>query len=200
MGSFSALVGTAVAAFVAIGARPASPPASFPAAPSRAAAVSPVPSADPSPSYGRYAWPVRGPVLRSFEPPESTFGPGHRGIDIGAAFGTRVVASASGLVAFAGPVAGSLFVSIDHPDGVRTTYSWLSEISVRAGSAVGRGEAIGSTGSGHPGSASPHLHFGARIGSTYIDPMLLLERGSIVGLVHLAPLDEAPPEQEGAAP
>jgi murein DD-endopeptidase MepM/ murein hydrolase activator NlpD len=143
----------------------------------------------PGPAYGSYAWPVRGPVLRGFDPPDTPYGSGHRGIDIGAPLGTTVVAAQSGTVAFAGSVAGGLFVSIDHPDGVRTTYSWLSDVSVRRGATLERGEPIGRSGVGHPGSGPPHLHFGARIGSVYIDPMLLLEGGSLVGLVHLAPLD-----------
>lgn len=142
------------------------------------------------PAYGTYAWPVEGPVLRPFEPPSSTYGPGHRGIDIGAAIGAQVRAAAGGVVAFAGPVAGSLFVSIDHPDGVRTTYSWLSEALVARGDAVARGAPIARSGAGHPGSDAPHLHFAARLGQTYIDPMLLLERGSLVGLVRLAPVEE----------
>lgn len=150
--------------------------------------VTATPGAPAAPRYGTYAWPVSGPVVRAFEPPETTFGPGHRGIDIATAMATPVVASAAGVVAFAGPVAGGLFVSIDHPDGVRTTYSWLSRIDVRRGDRVERRAVIGASGSGHPGSSSPHLHLGARIGETYIDPMLLLERGSLVGLVHLAPL------------
>jgi murein DD-endopeptidase MepM/ murein hydrolase activator NlpD len=103
--------------------------------------------------------------------------------------GTAVVAAQDGVVAFAGPVAGSLFVSIDHPDGVRTTYSWLSDVGVRRGDPVRKGEPIGKSGVGHPGSIAPHLHLGARIGSEYIDPLLLLERGSVVGLIHLAPLE-----------
>jgi murein DD-endopeptidase MepM/ murein hydrolase activator NlpD len=143
----------------------------------------------PGPAYGSYVWPVRGPVLRGFDPPDTPYGSGHRGIDIEAPLGTTVVAAESGTVAFAGSVAGGLFVSIDHPDGVRTTYSWLSDVSVRRGASLERGEPIGRSGVGHPGSGPPHLHFGARIGSVYIDPLLLLEGGSLVGLVHLAPLD-----------
>ncbi|MDQ3991906.1 MAG: peptidoglycan DD-metalloendopeptidase family protein, partial [Actinomycetota bacterium] len=77
------------------------------------------------PRYGTYRWPVRGAVVRRFEPPGSAYGPGHRGIDIAAPFGSSVVAAHDGVVAFAGGVAGELFVSVDHPDGVRTTYSWL---------------------------------------------------------------------------
>lgn len=142
------------------------------------------------PGYGTYAWPVVGPVIRGFEPPPDPFGPGHRGIDIEAPFGSPMVAAQDGTVAFAGWVGGSLFISIDHDDGVRTTYSWISSADVRKGDVVARGEVIGNTGQGHPGSTTPHLHFGARIGTTYIDPMLLLEPGSVAGLIHLAPVLE----------
>jgi murein DD-endopeptidase MepM/ murein hydrolase activator NlpD len=146
------------------------------------------------PAYGTYDWPVHGPVIRPFEAPAGPFGPGHRGIDISAPVGTTVRAAADGVVAFAGPVAGGRYVSIDHPDGVRTTYSWLTDIAVRAGDPVRRGEPVGASGLGHPGVGPPHLHFGARYGGTYLDPLLLLGSGSVVGLVHLAPLEqEAPP-------
>lgn len=140
------------------------------------------------PAYGTYAWPVVGPVIRGFEPPPDPYGPGHRGIDIAVPFGTTIVAAQDGTVAFAGWVGGSQFISIDHRDGVRTTYSWISAVSVRKGEVVSRGQPIGLSGQGDPGSITPHLHFGARIGSTYIDPMLLLEPGLVAGLIHLAPL------------
>jgi murein DD-endopeptidase MepM/ murein hydrolase activator NlpD len=140
------------------------------------------------PGYGTYAWPVRGPVIRGFEPPPTPFASGHRGIDIGAPFGSDMVAAQDGVVAFAGWVGGSLFVSIDHDDGVRTTYSWLSGIAVVPGDSVILGQVIGQTGQGHPGSVTPHLHFGARVGTTYIDPMLLLQAGNVGGFIHLAPL------------
>ena len=136
-----------------------------------------------------YTWPVHGPVIRGFEPPPDPYSAGHRGIDIAAPFGSPLHAAQGGTVAFAGSVAGSLFISIDHPDGVRTTYSWLSAVSVTKGQTVTRGQVIGSTGHGHPDVAQPHLHFGAKVGATYIDPMTLLEPGSVVGLIRLAPLD-----------
>jgi murein DD-endopeptidase MepM/ murein hydrolase activator NlpD len=95
-------------------------------------------------------------------------------------------------VAFAGWVGGSLFVSIDHVDGVRTTYSWLSEVLVRKGQSVARGEPVARSGHGHQEVPEPHLHFGARMGSSYIDPMLLLEGADVSDLIHLAPLTEGP--------
>ena len=141
------------------------------------------------PAYGTYEWPVRGSVILPFELPGTPYGPGHRGIDIAAPFGSPVRAAGPGRVAFAGWVAGSLYVSIDHPDGVRTTCSWLSAVSVRAGDEVRAGQPIGATGSGHPGRLPPHVHFGARVGDLYIDPLLLLGEGSLIGLIHLAPLE-----------
>jgi murein DD-endopeptidase MepM/ murein hydrolase activator NlpD len=146
-----------------------------------------------APEYGTYQWPVRGPVIRGFEPPSNPYGPGHRGIDIAAPFGSPMVAAQDGIVAFAGWIGGSLFISIDHPDGVRTSYSWLSSVNVTRGDSVSRGGLIGATGQGHPGMPPPHLHFGARIGAEYIDPMLLLEAGDVVGLIHLAPLEQGFP-------
>ncbi len=142
-----------------------------------------------APAYGRYRWPVYGPVVRPFEPPSTPYGPGHRGIDIAAPFGTAIRAPADGTVSFAGPVAGSLFISIDHPDGVRTSYSWVSEISVTEGQDVLTGDVIGRTGHGDPGSPQPVLHFSARIGGVYFDPMLLLGGGNLDQVIRLAELD-----------
>src|SRR5262249_43417999 len=61
-------------------------------------------------------------------------------------------------------------------------------IGVKKGDAVTTGAAIGATGWGHPGVLPPHLHFGARVGADYIDPMLLLVPQSVVDIVHLAPM------------
>src|SRR5919109_3901822 len=88
------------------------------------------PGVPAEPEYGTYRWPVHGRVLREFEPPPTPYSSGHRGIDIAAPIGTGIAAPSDGVVAFAGWVGGSLFISIDHPDGVRTTYSWLSSASV----------------------------------------------------------------------
>jgi murein DD-endopeptidase MepM/ murein hydrolase activator NlpD len=142
-----------------------------------------------SPVPGSYAWPVVGPVIRGFEPPSGPYSPGHRGIDIAVPFGTTIHAPHDGVVSFAGWVAGALYLSIDHPDGVRTTYSWLSAVSVHKGQSVHRGDVVGATGHGHPEVPTPHLHFGARIGSEYIDPMFLLDGADVADMIRLAPLD-----------
>ena len=145
--------------------------------------------ASPPPSLGSYAWPVTGEVIRGFDAPTGPFGAGHRGIDIQGAPGAAVRAAEAGVVAFAGKVAGELHVSIDHPDGVRTSYAFLSGVAVKAGDLVARGEPVGSVGAGHAGSPVAHLHRGARFAGVYIDPMLLLEGRSLVGMIRLAPLE-----------
>ena len=133
------------------------------------------PGADAAtPGYRR---PVRGPIIRRFEPPPTPFAAGHRGIDMAVPPGTPVLAANDGVVAFAGRIGFELFVSIDHADGIRTTYSFLSVISVSRGEVVERGTPIGQSGPGHAGSTDPHLHFGARIGEEYIDPEALLLDG-----------------------
>jgi murein DD-endopeptidase MepM/ murein hydrolase activator NlpD len=150
-----------------------------------------VPAATAGPEYGSYDWPVNGPVVRPFEPPAGPYGSGHRGIDIAVPVGTPIRAPADGVVAFAGVVAGERYVSVDHPDGVRTTFSWLSAIEVTGGAPIARGQVLGRTGQGHPGVEPPHLHLGARYAGSYLDPMLLLRRDGVVGLIRLAPLEPA---------
>lgn len=150
-----------------------------------------LPAADAGPGYGDYDWPVQGPVIRPFQPPAGPYGSGHRGVDIAVPAGTPVRAAGDGVVAFAGPVAGERYVSIDHPDGVRTTYSWLSSIDVTTGAPMARGQILGRTGQGHPGVEPSHLHLGARYAGSYLDPMVLLLGNGVVGLIRLAPLEPA---------
>ncbi|WP_373304463.1 murein hydrolase activator EnvC family protein [Streptomyces anandii] len=130
------------------------------------------------PAVGR-GWPVgvRPPVLRGWEPPATVYGPGHRGVDLGAAPGTPVRAVAAGRVSFAGRVAGRGVVSVeltgtgDPP--LRTTYEPV-QASVTKGQEVAAGEVLGTleeTGS-HCGSAC--LHWGLLRADTYLNPLLLL--------------------------
>lgn len=149
------------------------------------------PSAASPVADGSWFWPVRGPVIHAFEPPETPFGSGHRGIDVAAPIGAVVVAPEAGAVAFSGKVGGQLFVTLDHGGGLTSTYSWLSETLVRKGDVVPRGAPIARTGQGHPGASVPHLHFGVRLDGTYLDPMEFLEPPSVSGFIRLAPLSEA---------
>jgi len=140
------------------------------------------------PVPGSWVWPVRGPVVQAFDPPDSPFGAGHRGIDIAVPVGTSIVAPESGSVSFAGRVGGHLFITIDHGDELQSTYSWLSAMSVGRGDLVARGQVIGTTGIGHPGSAIPHLHLGVRLAGSYVDPLDYLGPQSVVDLIRLTPL------------
>lgn len=134
--------------------------------------------------------PVGGPIVRHFVPPPTPYSAGHRGIDFSAPVGTNVVAAADGVVAFAGQVGGQLFVSIDHPGGLRSTYSYLSAIVTVRGATVTQAQLIARSGLGHVGQDPPHLHFGIRRGDAYLDPEpMLLEslRHNLWRIVHLAP-------------
>jgi murein DD-endopeptidase MepM/ murein hydrolase activator NlpD len=82
--------------------------------------------AQPEPAGGqtpaRYVPPVDAPVVDPFRPPASAFGAGNRGLTYDLPSGTPVRASADGHVTYAGTVAGTLHVTVLHPDGLRTSY------------------------------------------------------------------------------
>jgi murein DD-endopeptidase MepM/ murein hydrolase activator NlpD len=150
-----------------------------PAGPARAATLA---------GPGEWTWPVVGPVLRAFDPPDSPFGSGHRGIDLAVAPDTPVVAAAAGIVAFAGPVGGRLFVTIDHGDGLESTYSFLASVAVRRNAVVAAGQVLGTSGSGHAGATVPHLHLGVRLDDAYVDPLAYLGPVEVWRFLRLAPL------------
>jgi murein DD-endopeptidase MepM/ murein hydrolase activator NlpD len=134
--------------------------------------------------------PIPGPISRHFEPPPTPYSAGHRGIDFRAPVGTAVVAAAAGTVSFAGQIGGSLFVSIDHPGGLKTTYSFLSAVLVKKGQAVSQGQLIARSGPGAAGE-DPNLHFGLRSGTDYLDPepyLLASIRRNIWRVIWLAPI------------
>lgn len=146
------------------------------------------PSAHPVMAAGEWTWPVAGPILRGFDPPESPYGSGHRGIDVASLPGTVVVAPDDGVVTFAGPVGGRLFLTIDHGGGLESTFSWLDSLDVRRGDPVARGMPLARTGWGHSGSLVPHLHLGARLDDVYVDPLSYLGSLSVSRFLRLAPL------------
>ena len=113
-------------------------------------------------------------VTRPFDAPPHPYGAGHRGVDLRGSPGAPVLAAGDGVVVFAGPVAGRPVVSVDHADGLRTTYEPVAP-SVGAGQAVARGSPIGTLATGHAGCPTAAcLHWGLRRGETYLDPLSLL--------------------------
>ena len=145
---------------------------------------------DPPRRAGRWTKPVDGAVVDPFRAPANPYGPGNRGIDLAAPPGTPVRAAGAGVVSFAGPVGGTLHVVVAHAGGLRTTYSFLSDVGVRAASRVARGQVVGSTGGGGPGQPAGAVHFGLRLGDRYVDPSVLFGPCDLTKIVHLAPVDQ----------
>ncbi|MGH2737074.1 MAG: murein hydrolase activator EnvC family protein, partial [Actinomycetota bacterium] len=125
--------------------------------------------------------PVDAPIRRGFDLPEGVYGPGNRGIDYSASPGQGVRAAEDGVVAFAGPVAGPLAVTIDHGEGMETTYTGLREVHVEAGRLVAQGAWIGEAG-------DRGLHFGVLVGDVYVDPVDYLGPVDQTDAIHLVPV------------
>jgi murein DD-endopeptidase MepM/ murein hydrolase activator NlpD len=160
-------------------------PAAAPAA--VAGRSAPPPAAGPDPPRVPALWmPVAGAVVRGFDARAGPYGPGHRGIDIAAPVGELVWAPAAGKVVFAGPVAGTTWVSLLVAPGVLVTLGPLRD-PVTAGRVRLRAP-IGRVGPGHPAtsatSAAPAgpggvgeavtLHLGVRVDGVYVDPLAFL--------------------------
>jgi hypothetical protein len=134
-----------------------------------------------APAAYAWSWPVQGPVVRPFSYDEShPEAPGqHRGVDIGADAGERVVAPASGTVSFAGTVAANgKTVTIETADGYSVTLTHLGSIAVAKGATVAEQDTVGTVGpSGTPEVDGPYVHLGIRITADpdgYVDPLGLL--------------------------
>ena len=129
----------------------------------------------------RFGWPLAPAptVSRPFQPPSEPYGPGHRGVDLIGTEGQPVLAAGDGAVVYAGPLADRGVVSIDHPNGLRTSYEPV-RASVRAGQLVRRGEPVGTLAAGHLGCrAEACLHWGLRRDGQYLDPLLLVRRAHV---------------------
>ncbi|MEJ5256374.1 MAG: peptidoglycan DD-metalloendopeptidase family protein [Acidimicrobiales bacterium] len=117
-------------------------------------------------SAGGYRPPVDAPVADPFRPPTTRYGPGNRGIDYATSPGTPVRAVNDGEVVFAGSVAGALHVTVRHPDGLRSSYSFLQTVDVRVGATLHRGDVVGTAGAlFHLGIRNPD--------GDYLDPAAL---------------------------
>lgn len=95
----------------------------------------------------------------------------HKGIDIGASYGSAIVASAAGRVTTAtySSSAGN-YVVISHGNGMSTVYMHCSALYVSVGQTVSQGETIAAVGStGY--STGNHLHFGVIKNGTYVNPL-----------------------------
>ena len=136
------------------------------------------PGADDQAATG--GWPLEGTptVGHAFDPPDQPWLPGHRGVDLGARPGQRVLAQADGRVVFAGRVGGKPVVVVDH-GGVRSTLEPV-EASVRVGQRVRQGQVIGRVGR-EVHCQDRCMHWGLKRGETYLDPLVLVRGGGSAG-------------------
>ncbi|WP_298751033.1 M23 family metallopeptidase [uncultured Serinicoccus sp.] len=127
-------------------------------------------------STALWGWPLAGvpQVVRGFDPPEERWGSGHRGVDLAALAGERVLAVDEGVVTFSGEVAGVGVVSVTHASGLRSTYQPVVD-RVAQGVRVARGDPLGRVASGGHCPVHDCLHLGAVRGRDgYVDPTPLL--------------------------
>lgn len=110
------------------------------------------------------------------------FGVPHKAIDVRAAQGTDVRASANGIVykVHDGGRYGYSYILIGHRNGFATLYGHMSSMRVSEGQEVAQGQVIGLSG-GTPGTngagpmtTGPHMHFEVIQDGEHIDPMLVL--------------------------
>jgi murein DD-endopeptidase MepM/ murein hydrolase activator NlpD len=120
-----------------------------------------------------FRWPVRGKVITSYG--AKTNGKANDGINLAVPEGTPVKAAEDGVVAYSGNELkgyGNL-VLVRHSNGYVTAYAHASELMVKRGDTIKRGQIIAKSGqSGEVGS--PQLHFEIRKGSSPVDPLQFL--------------------------
>lgn len=119
-------------------------------------------------------WPVSGKLESGMGGRRNPFGGRgfeyHEGQDIDASYGTPVMVAAGGTVTIAGRQRGyGNVIYVDHGAGLSTRYGHLSEIDVKVGQMVTRGQTIGLVGSTGR-STGPHLHYEVRINNQPVDP------------------------------
>ena len=128
-----------------------------------------VKTAEPSGSMPSFRWPVRGRVVAGFGSKPN--GAQNDGINLAVPEGTPIKAADDGVVAYAGNELkgyGNL-VLIRHSNGFVSAYAHASELMVKRGDTIKRGQVIAHA--GQTGNVtSPQLHFEIRKGSTPVDP------------------------------
>jgi murein DD-endopeptidase MepM/ murein hydrolase activator NlpD len=137
---------------------------------------SPVKAAEPAGAMQSFRWPVKGRVIAGFGPKPN--GGQNDGINLAVPEGTPVKAADDGVVAYAGNELkgyGNL-VLIRHSNGFVSAYAHASELMVKRGDTIKRGQVIANA--GQTGNVtSPQLHFEIRKGSTPVDPTKYLSGG-----------------------
>jgi murein DD-endopeptidase MepM/ murein hydrolase activator NlpD len=137
------------------------------------AAETSVKAAEATGALPTFRWPVRGKVITAYGAKAN--GKANDGINLAVPEGTPVKAAEDGVVAYSGNELkgyGNL-VLIRHANGYVTAYAHASELLVKRGDTIKRGQIIAKSGqSGEVGS--PQLHFEIRKGSSPVDPLQFL--------------------------
>jgi murein DD-endopeptidase MepM/ murein hydrolase activator NlpD len=124
---------------------------------------------EPEGAIPSFRWPVKGRIIAGFG--QRPNGAQNDGINLAVPEGTPVKAADDGVVAYAGNELkgyGNL-VLIRHSNGYVSAYANASELTVKRGDSVKRGQVIAHA--GQTGNVtSPQLHFEIRKGSTPVDP------------------------------
>ena len=135
--------------------------------------AAPVKPSEATGALPTFRWPVRGKVITSYG--AKTNGKSNDGINLAVPEGTPVKAAEDGVVAYSGNELkgyGNL-VLVRHSNGYVTAYAHASELLVKRGDTIKRGQIIAKSGqSGEVGS--PQLHFEIRKGSSPVDPLQFL--------------------------
>ena len=138
------------------------------------APASSVRSSEATGALPNFRWPARGRVIASYGAKAN--GKVNDGINLAVPEGTPVKAADDGVVAYAGNELkgyGNLIL-LRHANGYVTAYADASQLLVKRGDKVRRGQVIAK--SGQTGEvASPQLHFEIRKGSTPVDPLQFLD-------------------------
>ncbi|HEU0084317.1 MAG TPA: LysM peptidoglycan-binding domain-containing M23 family metallopeptidase [Bradyrhizobium sp.] len=141
--------------------------------PEAAVTEAPVKTAEATGALPTFRWPVRGRVVTGYG--AKTNGKSNDGINVAVPEGTPVKAAEDGVVAYSGNELkgyGNL-VLVRHSNGYVTAYAHASELLVKRGETIKRGQVIAKSGqSGEVGS--PQLHFEIRKGSSPVDPLQFL--------------------------
>ncbi|MAI02478.1 MAG: hypothetical protein CMP40_01450 [Rickettsiales bacterium] len=104
----------------------------------------------------------------------------HKGIDLGAAWGSSILSTAAGKVSFVGNYGSyGKSVFIDHGHGIHTRYAHLSKIFVKKGESVDLGDVIGKIGNTGR-STGKHLHYEIKFKNKARNPRPFLKIGSNV--------------------
>ena len=102
----------------------------------------------------------------------------HKGVDLGAAWGTPVYAAADGVISRADWYSSyGLYVAIEHGGEIETHYGHMSRLNAYAGQVVRKGDLIGYVGSTGR-STGPHLHYEVRIDGVAVNPIPYLQDGA----------------------